>query len=280
MTAHAPARAISTDEIDAFERDGYVVLRDVLLPEWLNPLRDASERLLASPDIVDITDEAVRLQPLAQDGLFGAKSYAAVLAKRGHFYVHFNTAQCDTAVLEFALRGAAGGIAAALMRSSTARFIDDVFFVKEPGTEESTEWHDDDGGGITTGSQRCSLWISLGDVPAEAGPLRLLRGSHRRFAGWRSQGLQADALVAAHPEDVALCPIRVGDVVAHYLSTIHGTGPNRSSRPRCTWAMRFGGDSARFAPSSVREDERASSGLDAGAPLHGPRFPVAWPPAI
>jgi ectoine hydroxylase-related dioxygenase (phytanoyl-CoA dioxygenase family) len=182
-------------------------------------------------------------------------------------------------VPEFALRGAVGGIAAALMRSPTARFVDDIMFIKQPHTEEPTEWHADNGGSIARGDQRCSLWISLGDVPEEAGPLRLLRGSHRRFAGWRERGLVADDLVAAHPEDVVVCPVRAGDVVAHHLATIHGTGPNRSAILRRSWALRFAGDGVRFVLPAVRANERAWFGLEDGEPLGGPRFPLAWPPA-
>jgi ectoine hydroxylase-related dioxygenase (phytanoyl-CoA dioxygenase family) len=280
MTGCRPLRAVTAQEIDAFQRDGYVVLPGVLSPEWLAPLAAACPALISAPETADITAEAVRLAlPATPDDLFGARPYAATLAERGHFFVNFNTARQDPLVLEFALRGAVGGIAAALMRSDTARFVDDIMFVKQPHTEEPTEWHDDNGGSIATGAQRCSLWVSLGDVPEDAGPLRLLRGSHRRFAGWRERGLTADGLVAAHPEDVVVCPVQVGDVVAHDLATIHGTGPNRSSTLRRSWALRFAGDGVRFVLPTTRADERAWFGLKDGEALSGPRFPVAWPPA-
>lgn len=276
----APLRALTHEEIDAFEREGYVVLRGILAPEWLAPLDGAYRRLLEVPETADITEEAVRLAvPTTPTELFGARSYAATLAERGHFFVNFNTTRQDPAVLAFALRGAVGGIAAAVMRSPTARFVDDIMFVKQPHTEEPTEWHDDNGGSIAVGEQRCSLWVSLGDVPEEAGPLRLLRGSHRRLAGWRERGLAADDLVAAHPEDIVVCSVRVGDVVAHHLATIHGTGPNRSPVLRRSWALRFAGDGVRFVLPAVRADERAWFGLEDGEPLGGPRFPLAWPPA-
>lgn len=280
MTGCEPLRSITAQEVEAFERDGYVVLPGVLSPAWLAPLVAACARLLSMPETTDITEEAVRLAvPAAPGQLFGAQPYAATLAARGHFFVNFNTARQDPAVLDFALRGAVGGIAAAVMRSATARFMDDIMFVKQPHTEEPTEWHDDNGGSIATGAQRCSLWVCLGDVPAEAGPLRILRGSHRRFAGWRERGLAAEALVDAHPEDVVVCPVRVGDVVAHHLAVIHGTGPNRSGTLRRTWALRFAGDGVRFVLPGVRAAESEWYGLRDGDLLGGPRFPLAWPPS-
>lgn len=278
MSDRAPLRAIRPAEIEAFERDGYVILREVLAPRWLASLELACQRILALPETLDITDEAVRLElPATPSALFGARPYAATLGERGHFFVYFNTARRDAAVLEFALRGAVGAIAAALMRSAIARFVDDILFVKEAGTQELTEWHDDDGGGIMTGTQRCSLWVSLGDVPEEAGPLRFLRGSHRRFATWRTRGARAETLVAEHARDVVTCPVLLGDVVAHHPATIHGTGENRSTLRRRSWALRFAGEGVRFALPQVRENERAWYGLADGEPLAGPCFPLAWP---
>jgi len=278
MNGTAPLRAVTADEIAAFEREGFVVVRGVLDPAWLAPLTAACERILAHADTLDITDEAVRLAPASAADLFGAAPYAQTLRARGHFFVHFNSARSEPAVLEFAVRGAVGGIAAGLMRSSTARFVDDILFVKEPGAQEATEWHDDDGGGVMEGAQKCSLWVSLGDVDVAAGPLRFLRGSHQRLKGWRERGERADALVTQNESDIVACPIRVGDVIAHHPATIHGTGGNGSAMRRRSWALRFAGEGMRFALPAVRESERAWWGLADGAPLAGPRFPLAWPP--
>ncbi len=279
MTGCEPLRTITAQEIDAFERDGFAVLPNVLSPAWLAPLDAACTRLLAAAETLDITDETLRATPpAAPSQLFGAKSYAATLARRGHFFMNFNTAQRERAVLEFALRGAVGAIAAALMRSTTARFVDDILFVKEPNTGEQTEWHDDDAGSATSGMQRCSLWISLGDVNEAGGPLRFLRASHRRFAGWRERGLRAASLVDDNPDDLIVCPVQVGDVVAHHLLTVHGACPNQSTATRRAWALRFAGDDARFLLRAARHEPRAWYGLEDGAPLTGPRFPTAWPP--
>ena len=278
MSGSVPLRPIDEAEVAAFERDGYVVVPCVLDPTWLVPLAAACERVLALPDTLDITSEAVRLEaPTSAATLFGAPSYAESLRGRGHFFVHFNSARSEPAVLAFALAGAIGGVAAALMRSSTARFVDDVMFVKEPGAREPTEWHDDDGGGVMAGAQKCSLWVSLADVPPEGGPLCFLRGSHARHRGWRTRGEKADAIVAAEPEEVRSCPVSVGDVIAHHPATLHGSAGNASGVRRRSWALRFAGEGMRFALPAVRENERDWWGLEDGAPLDGPRFPLAWP---
>lgn len=280
LSGRAPLRFPTETEIETFERDGYVLMPGVLDPTWLEPLAGACERIIALPDTVNVTAEAVRLaMPSTPAGLFGADSYDTRLKTRGHFLVHFNTSREDQTVLDFALRGAVGGVAAAIMRSATARFVDDVMFVKEPGAQEETEWHDDDGGSVMIGAQRCSLWISLGTVTEAMGPLRFLRGSHRRFAGWRTQGLKAAALVAAHPADVSACPLQLGDVIAHHPAAIHGSAGNGGALRRRSWAFRFAGEGVHFTLPSLRENERGWYELNDGDPLDGPRFPRAWPPA-
>lgn len=90
-------------------------------------------------------------------------------------------------------------------------------------------------------------------------------------------GLDAAGLAAANASDVIECPVRVGDVVAHHLDTIHGAGPNRTARQRRAFALRFAGDDARFVLPSVRGESREWYGLEDGQPLSGPRFPLAWP---
>lgn len=277
MNGSHPLRFPTTDQVAAFERDGFVVLPGVLESAWLSDLEGACERLLLAPDALDITEETVRRTlPQGPAGLFGVR-YEGILAKRGRFRMHFNTARREPAVMAFSLRGAVGALAAVLMCSDTVRFVDDILFVKEPRTEEPTEWHDDDGGSVATGLQRCSVWISLADAPEEVGPLRFLRGSHRRFLGWRAQGLKAAVLAEEHREDVVTCPIRLGDVVVHHLDTIHAAGPNHSAEPRVSWALRFAGDDARFILRSARREAREWYGLTDGELLTGPRFPIAWP---
>ena len=280
MNGDVPLRLPGAADVEAFERDGFIVLDGALAPAWLAPLEQVCARLMEAPEALDITEETLRLsQPAGPEGLFGASSYERMLAGRGRFRMHFNTARREPAVLDFALAGALGAVVARLMQSPIVRFVDDILFVKDPGTLEATEWHDDDGGSICTGEQRCSVWVALGDVDEAAGPLRMLRGSHRRHAGWRRRGERADALAAAQPGDIVTCPLCAGDVVVHHLGTIHGAGPNTSGETRRAWALRYAGDDARFLLRPARRESRDAYGLEDGAPLSGPLFPVAWPRA-
>jgi Phytanoyl-CoA dioxygenase (PhyH) len=270
MIANTPLRAPSQAEIESFDRDGFVILPGVLSPSALAPLTDACARLIDDGNSLDITEETLRANLPNPDSLFGAPSYRETLSDRGHFRMRFNTARDDATVLNFALGGAIGAVVAALMHARCVRFIDDILFVKEPQTAEPTEWHDDDQGSVATGPQRCSVWVSLGDVPLSAGPIRYLRGSHRRYR-------KAHALANANPEDIVECPLMCGDIAVHDLDTIHAAGPNLGSGPRQSWALRYAGEKARFILRETRREPREWYALSDGLPLSGPRFPIAWP---
>lgn len=252
-------RPVTPSQIDAFAGDGFVVVARVLSAESLLGLADACSRVLSSRHVRDVTAEA-------QESRSG-----------GHFFVSFNTARREPAVLAAALAGTVGQIAAAVMGSSTARFCDDVLLVKEAGCQTHTEWHDDDPFSLATGPQRCSVWVPLDDVSAEAGALRYLKGSHLRFAGWRQSASDAETLAAAHASDVVVCPVVRGDVVVHHPATIHAAGPNRTPNSRRAFAFRFAGDSARFVLPPARRESRDHYKLNDGDPLAGSCFPLAWP---
>lgn len=272
-----PLRAITEEEKAAFARDGVVMLPGVLAAEPLLALAGCCERILALPQTRNITAEAIWLAAASQpDTLF--ETSARAIAGRGRYFVSLNTARQEPAVLAFALRGAVGGIAAAVLRSTRARFLDDVLVVQEPCCQECTEWHDDDCYSLATGEQRCSVWVSLGDVGEDGGALRFVRRSHRYLLDRRKSGLDPERIAAAHASDVVLCPVRLGDVLVFHPTTLHGAGPNRSAKLRRAFSFRFAGDDARFKLRAARLESRELYRLADGELLGGPLLPLAWPP--
>lgn len=95
------------------------------------------------------------------------------------------------------------------------------------------------------GSHLFTAWVALSDVDAESGPMIFVRGSH--YWGFTGEGtFQADDFEATREmitlpagrqwEEVpALLP--PGGVSTHHNLTFHGSGPNRSGRPRRSLAI-------------------------------------------
>ena len=47
-----PLREITPDEIEAFHRDGAVVVKGVLGPEWIDIVREGLDAAIAGPDVM------------------------------------------------------------------------------------------------------------------------------------------------------------------------------------------------------------------------------------
>jgi phytanoyl-CoA hydroxylase len=99
-----------------------------------------------------------------------------------------------------------------------------------------------------------SLWIALDPVDRENSCLWYARGSHRAGLNrHQASGVLgfSQGLVSFDPGTVDAVPIEIGpgDAVAHHISTIHWTNPNRTARRRRALSM------FAFGTSTVRDEE-------------------------
>ena len=145
-------------EIDAYNNDGAVCLRGVISPEWIEGLRDGVAADMAAP--------GPHVEVYTAD------------SDPGLFFNDFDLWRHVPQMKAFALEGPCAAIAAALSRASTITFFYDQIFVKEPGTEGLTRWHQDQPYMAVDGQQLCSNWIPLDPITPET-TLEFVRGSHR-----------------------------------------------------------------------------------------------------
>ena len=116
----------------------------------------------------------------------------------GLFFNDFDLWRHVPVFREFALEGPLAAIAAALSGASTITFFYDQVFVKEPGTEGLTQWHQDQPYMAVDGQQLCSNWIPLDPITPET-TLEFVRGSHlwgRWFAPFRQHAGRHPAMPA------------------------------------------------------------------------------------
>jgi ectoine hydroxylase-related dioxygenase (phytanoyl-CoA dioxygenase family) len=95
-------------------------------------------------------------------------------------------------------------------------------------------------------SEVFTVWVAVGEVPVERGPMRFVRGSHQwgLLSGGDFFGQDLDAqrqvLKSAGPgatwEEVSGA-LSSGGVSFHHRLTIHGSGPNTSDQPRRSFAI-------------------------------------------
>ena len=267
---------VSQAEVDAFQADGAVVLRQLLEEHEVELLRAGIDENLAHPS------------PRAK--------VASAPGDPGFFLEDFWCWQDNERYREFIFASALGEVGARLMRSTTARLYHDHMLTKEPGTRQRTPWHQDQPYYNISGWQNCSFWIPVDPVSRES-TLEFVAGSHR--GPWLMPRSFLDAQARWFPEGaLAELPdidaersrhrllgweLRPGDAVCFHMLTLHASGGvGAGDSRRRVFSVRLLGDDIRHAPRSWKTSPDfpgLAEALPADAPLQHPLFPLLWPRA-
>jgi len=150
MTAE-PLRPIHPDEIEAFHRDGAVLLKSVLADEWLELIRAGLDYANEHPDGMSVGVA----QPLRIDQFPAARS-----------------PQLRQAIERSPIAAIVG-----TTLGSPVRFYMDQMFIKPAGEIVPTPWHQDTCYYNVEGHDLIRAWVSVDPVP-RAASLEVVRGSH------------------------------------------------------------------------------------------------------
>lgn len=263
---------VTAEDIEAFQRDGAICLRQLLTRDEVDLLREGIEANLAQPS------PRGKVASNADDP--------------GSFFQDFCNWQEIEQYRRFIETSPVGETAGLLMNSSVARLYHDHLLVKEPYTQQRTPWHQDQPYYNVDGRQNCSMWISV-DPVARASTLEFVAGSHlgpwmmpRSFkenqAKWFPEGTLADLPdVEANRDQYRILgwEIEPGDVVCFHMLTMHGAGGVAENRRRRVFSVRFLGDDMRHTPrpwTTSPEFPGLKERLPANAPLDDPLFPILW----
>ena len=149
---------VTPEDIEAFQRDGAVCIRQLLDGDEIALLREGIEANLRE------------LSPRAK--------VASRPDDPGYFVEDFCTWQSNEYYRRFIFESPVAGAAGLLMASNTSRLYHDHMLVKEPGTRQPTPWHQDQPYYNVAGAQTCSVWLPV-DPVSPAATLEFVAGSHR-----------------------------------------------------------------------------------------------------
>jgi ectoine hydroxylase-related dioxygenase (phytanoyl-CoA dioxygenase family) len=275
------SRILDAVQLDAYERDGVILIRNVIGPDWLERLTTLTEGILAEPS-----------QWASDTGDQGGEGRGRALDER---YLWRENDEVRRFVFESGIASLVGQA----MRTNTLRFYFDHWFVKEPGTMTGTPWHQDAPYWPFTGRQIASLWLSLSPVDRDASALELVKGSHtwnktykpRRFVktdpktDWLREAEAAPGDEIPDIEgnrdayDIFCEPMNPGDGLIFSAWMIHAAPHNRSEHRRVAVSTRWLGDDVRWNPNpradpTVRQRDVC---VQPGQPAtDDDRFPAVW----
>lgn len=214
---------LTQDQIDAFHREGYLVLPPITTPEELIRLRAVYDRLFAERagraegnqfDLAGVDgDEDVATLPQ----ILGPARYAPEL---NDYLFKIN----GRAIADQLLGGPSDGGDHAILKPAYY------------GAE--TPWHQDEAyWGPDLEYNSLSIWMPLQDATVESGCMQFVPRSHLHGVqphhpiknDPRIHGLEADQV---DPGEVVACPIPAGAATVHHCRTLHYAGPNLTAEPR------------------------------------------------
>jgi ectoine hydroxylase-related dioxygenase (phytanoyl-CoA dioxygenase family) len=273
MNKH-PLRPVTQQEIARFKEDGAICVRQVFDRDWIERMAPAVDRLLANP---------------------GKRAREATKAgDPGRFHMNVFMWRWDPDFRDFALNSPLPELGAALLGADRVSLFYDQAFIKEPGTREVTQWHQDLPFWPALGNDIVSLWVALTPVTLEGSGVEYIAGSHRWGKFYQATTPDKDAKftnAALEP-----CPdfsqrkgdpqyrflswdCEPGDVICHHPLTVHGAGANPLSNRRAAISVRYAGRDARWdpRPNVMKIEGDPEAKLRPGDPLIlDDVFPITW----
>ena len=157
MNTDAP-RAISSEEIETYHRNGVILLRDMFDGDWIETLAQGLATNCANPTY---RSRVWDRDPSGRTMFWDSQAWRGIEEYQ-----------------QFIFRSPAAEIAGELMGAETVNFFFDAVFVRSRGSQFSTPWHQDEPYWSVEGYDTCTLWMPL--VPVDkANALAFVPGSHR-----------------------------------------------------------------------------------------------------
>ncbi|MGV9269038.1 phytanoyl-CoA dioxygenase family protein [Kitasatospora sp. NPDC003701] len=227
------------DDVRFYAEHGWYLSKKLLTDAEVDGLEQASERYYAGH-----RDRTLPVRPpkLA----YWEPEHGAV--QRHNDYVHYE----DDAIGRILRKPLIGAVAARLAEAAEIRVFQSTLILKPPRPEEQSNivpWHFDRHYWATSTSERMlTAFIPFHDCDEELGTITMVDGSHRwketsvrdstslHFAERSREELDAmlEENAGFNNTEVRKVPIVIpkGHMSFHHCRTYHGSGANRSDRPR------------------------------------------------
>lgn len=256
---------ISRNEIDLFQKQGFIKLKQVLSPATLKYFGH-----LISQEVKRLSMDS---KPMSERTTY-EKAFLQVM----------NLWTFNEEIREFCFGKKFARMAAELMQVKGVRLYHDQALYKEP-SGGFTPWHADKYYWPVEGEEMCTAWIPLQATPLEMGPLAFSAGSHR-FAYGRDLEIsdQSEATLQKALEDRKFPHVveafDLGEVSFHSGWTFHHAGPNLTNNARAVMTMIYMRDGSRLT-EPTNENQRNDwntwmPGTEIGKPVQTHLNPVLY----
>ena len=222
-------KALTIEEIGAWERNGFLRVENFVNAEELANLRRIIEGLVEQ----DPTDQNVLLDidPVLAD--------RTDIPRTRKFRALMHAAHASSELLEtYTLRPRTLDVVEDLLGPDLVYYTDQTF-LKPPGGSGAPAHQDNAYWEVFwSGKGKLSVWLALDDSTLERGCTRFVPGSHRQVfrhdRDFAKDALFGGAAPDLDPDELAFEPVelKAGDACIHHGEIIHMSGPNVSDHSR------------------------------------------------
>jgi len=263
---------LTPEQVRQFHEVGYLRGPKVLSDDEVEVLRAETLRVIADRERDDIP------QPVVCHNMLGAKSDAVV-------WQIVNIWMASEPFKRMVTGEKISSMVAQLTGANELRVWHDQIQYKPASSGGVNMWHQDSPYWdiLTPKHQQVTAWIALDDVDVDNGCMKMVPGSHE----WGSDAIkylhtlkEFDDMERVHewegrPVRVLACPVARGEVHFHHSLTWHGSGPNKSGRPRRAIAVHYATDQTKYLARGGHVMKKFVNVAE-NETLKGDAFPLVW----
>ncbi len=221
-----PLRSLSPAQVEAFDRDGFLRIKNAFTADELAAVAHAIDPIEAAHEKY-VSEE--------QGGSFRLTSSGTIT-----FTAHI--VKQSQVLRDFAAHPAIRDIAHDLM-GGTIRLYWDQSVYKKTGKKQEFPWHQDNGYTFIEPQQYLTFWIPLVDVDEENGCPWIVPGLHR--GGTLEHWATPIGLKCLEDAEGVAVPGKAGDIILFSSLAPHRTGPNlREGSIRKAYILQYAPDGA------------------------------------
>ncbi|HEY8548162.1 MAG TPA: phytanoyl-CoA dioxygenase family protein [Acidimicrobiales bacterium] len=219
-----PYRQLSAGQVEQFDREGYVVVPDVVDPATL----------------AEVVAEIDRFEAKVEAHLSSTESRRLSIAEAGAITFTTHLVTRSPLLRELARHPFFAGVCADLVGPDVNLYWDQAVY-KKPEKPRRFPWHQDNGYAYVEPQQYLTCWVALTDATLHNGCPQVARGLHRKgtLAHTFVDPLGWECFDEIDPDDVAVAEVGAGGVVVFSSLTPHLTGPNVTGSVRKAYILQY-----------------------------------------
>jgi ectoine hydroxylase-related dioxygenase (phytanoyl-CoA dioxygenase family) len=214
---------LSKDQVEAYRRDGFIVVEGVLSQSEVAALRQVTDEFVERARLVTSHDEIYDLEPSHSRDEPRVRRIKTPHAQ----HPIYADVMRHKAILEILQQ----------LIGPAIRFDTSKLNMKSPGYGAAVEWHQDWAFYPHTNSDLCAVGVMMDDCEMENGPLLCIPGSHEGpVYDHHAEGAFCGAIDPAASgidfSTAVACTGKAGSISIHHVLTVHGSAVNTSPKPR------------------------------------------------